>query len=351
MKKILHLFRTSQFTKDFIELINRYYNPDNHIFWVYGESFFDYLDKSMIQFNNVVYIPRIDILLNKDSVVKQLEEFELIIYHGLFDENIINFFGLHKHLVDKLGLYFWGGDKKPAAFWDEDSKEFYRYVIQNAAKIITIIEEDYKSICDNYGPCGEHYTVVYGECYDYGELEYEDTVYGQPINVQIGNSATVSNNHIKVLKELEKYKNENIRIWLPLSYGDREYAKKVIDFGQKIFGTKFIAMERYMPEKQYNELLKSMNVGIFDIDRQQALGNITSLLESGCKIFLKKDTMLARYFEIECGCKIFYLEDISRMEFRQFIKYSKEEAYENKEKLDKYFSIDRITEVWNKIFD
>lgn len=350
MKKILHIFRTSQFTKTFVQFINQYFDPKYHIFWVYGENFFDYSDKSMIQFCNVIYIPQIHILLNKKSIYEQLEEFDLIFYHGLFDENIVDFFGENRDLVKKLCLYFWGGDKKPADFWSESSKGHYRYMIHNAVKIITIIEEDYRSICDDYAPQGEHFSALYGENYDYGELKYEDNVYGQTINIQIGNSATKSNHHIRALKELEQYKDERIRVWLPLSYGDKKYAAEVIDFGRKLFGTKLIALEKYMPETQYNELLKTMNVGIFDIDRQQALGNITSLLESGCKIFLRKGSMLARYFEDECGCRIFYMEDIPQMGFRHFIEYTKEEAFENKRKLDQFFNVDRIVKVWNEIF-
>lgn len=346
----MHLFRTSQFTKDFIQFINRFFHSDKHIFWIYGESFFDYSDKSMIQFSNVVYIPQITILLNKDSIIEQLDAFDLIFYHGLFDESIVTFLGEHRQLTKKLCLYFWGGDKKTAVSWEESSREHYRYIIQNAAKIITIIEEDYKSIFDEYAPRGEHYTVVYGENYSYGELDYEDTVYGKTINIQIGNSASRTNHHIRILKELEKYKNENIKVWVPLSYGDREHAREVIDFGREVFGTKFNALERFMPAIQYNEFLKNMNVGIFDIERQQALGNIISLLESGCKIFLKKDTMLARYFENECGCRIFYTEDISQMGFEEFIRYTKEEARENRKKLDHFFDIDEIVEIWNKIF-
>lgn len=350
MKKNLHLFRTSQFTKDFILFINRYFKSENHIFWVYGENFFDYSDKSMIQFTNVTYIPEISILLNKESINKRLHEFDLIFYHGLFDENIVNFFGENRHLVKKLCLYFWGGDKKPAACWRESSKENYRYLIHNAAKIITIIDEDYKGISDEYAPQGKHYTVVYGENYNYGEINFEDIVYGKVINIQIGNSAAKSNNHIRVFKELEKFQKENIRIWVPLSYGNKEYAKEVIDFGRNMFDSKFEALEEFMPEVQYNELLKTMDIGIFDIERQQALGNIISLLQSGSKVFLRKDTMLARYFEDECRCKVFYIEDIAQMGFKEFIQYTKEEALENSKKMDEFYDVNDIVEVWNKIF-
>ena len=44
----------------------------------------------------------------------------------------------------------------------------------------------------------------------------------QIINILIGNSATETNNHIEVLDLLSKFKNEDIKIYVPLSYGDME---------------------------------------------------------------------------------------------------------------------------------
>ena len=69
---------------------------------------------------------------------------------------------------------------------------------------------------------------------------YKRTSSDKEIIIQVGNSATNTNNHIDVLKTLEKYKCENIKIFLPLAYGEQEYAEEVIAYLE----TRFLHKER-----------------------------------------------------------------------------------------------------------
>src|SRR5690606_29664970 len=59
------------------------------------------------------------------------------------------------------------------------------------------------------------------------------------INILVGNSADPTNNHIEVLEYLKQFKIQNINIYTPLTYGNKIYAKSVINKGIEIFGDKY----------------------------------------------------------------------------------------------------------------
>ena len=104
-KRILHLFRCEKFTEGFIDLMNSE-SEFEHVFWVYGENYPLIQNKlSYFKETNVKYYPRIDIKLNKCSTFKQIQRFDLIIYHGVFDEIIINYFFKYKFLLKKSNKF------------------------------------------------------------------------------------------------------------------------------------------------------------------------------------------------------------------------------------------------------
>ena len=130
------------------------------------------------------------------------------------------------------------------------------------------------------------------------------------INIQLGNSADPTNNHIDVLKQLTKYKEENIQIFAPISYGNKEYAKEVILYGNDIFGDKFIPLTDFMPFEKYLEFLGTIDIAIFAHKRQQAMGNIISLLGMGKKVYMRSDITPWQLFD-RIDVKVFDLNDIS----------------------------------------
>ncbi|WP_083234102.1 TDP-N-acetylfucosamine:lipid II N-acetylfucosaminyltransferase [Candidatus Marithrix sp. Canyon 246] len=75
-------------------------------------------------------------------------------------------------------------------------------------------------------------------------------------------------------------------MFVPLSYGDPKgvYIKEVISTGTKIFGDKFIPMTEFMDFDKYLNFLGSINITIFNHNRQQAMGNTITLLGFGKKV-------------------------------------------------------------------
>jgi hypothetical protein len=135
------------------------------------------------------------------------------------------------------------------------------------------------------------------------------------INIQVGNSADPTNNHMQVFDFLRKFKNDNIKIHTPLSYGNKNYAKLVISKGKNIFGDKFIPMVEFKENPEYLNFLAEIDIAIFAHQRQQGMGNILTLLELGKKVYLKKDTTSWKFLN-EIDLKIFDFKnlDIDKIE-------------------------------------
>lgn len=91
-------------------------------------------------------------------------------------------------------------------------------IISEAKGIVTIIESDQGKIDELYNPRGKKYCIQYCAESQMQVMKkylfpYKRTSSDKEIIIQVGNSATDTNNHIDVLKTLEKYKCENIKIF------------------------------------------------------------------------------------------------------------------------------------------
>lgn len=78
----------------------------------------------------------------------------------------------------------------------------------------------------------------------------------------------------------------------PLSYAHEsnpEYKAMVINKGKELFGEKFIPLTEFMPFEKYLEILDKVDIAIFNHKRQQALGNITTLLGLGKKVYIREE--------------------------------------------------------------
>lgn len=214
-----------------------------------------------------------------------------IILHGLFSPFVVTALAMQPWLLNKCSWVIWGGDlyayRLPRHTIGDSKREFLRrFVISRMGCLVTYIEGDVELARKWYGARGRHH-----ECLMYTSNLYRDL--GVPekksagLVVQIGNSADPSNRHLEILDKLLPFKGEDIRIYAPLSYGDKEYAKTVCDAGWRSFGDKFVPMLDFMPFDDYLKVLSEIDVAIFNHDRQQAMGNIITLIGSGKKVYLR----------------------------------------------------------------
>ena len=351
MKKILHIFKIEKFTAGFISFINKNFSKDSHTFWIHGDKNPDE-EYNYLAYSNIYFYPNMEIKLNKNHTEKQLEDFDLIVYHWIIDIPIIDYFYFHKKILKKLILYFWGGDDKLFGnFWEKMRK---RHVIRHALVLGRIIPEEIVEMRSRYRPKGKLLCAMYDDDKLRDILNNMQIIQKKttdPINIQIGNSAYSDFNHIRILKLLSKYKEDNIKIYAPLSYGKMDYAEQVIRYGRKIYGDKFIPMQQFLPAEDYYDFLQKMDIAIMDLEGQHALGNIYGLLRLGCKLYLRKNSMLYKYFLKEMHCKIFTIDQIENMDINELSRFDYHEKEKNRKHIFDHWNEQILINQWKQIFN
>ena len=112
-----------------------------------------------------------------------------------------------------------------------------------------------------------------------------------------------SNNHIDAINRISYLKEDDVKIICPLSYGNKKHAATVIKRGKEVFGDKFIPLTTFIPLEEYLEILSKIDIAIFNHWRQQAVGNITTLLGLGKTVYIRKEVTTWQLLE-EKGIKI-----------------------------------------------
>ena len=73
-----------------------------------------------------------------------------------------------------------------------------------------------------------------------------------------------------------------------------------------------------MDKENYFKFMWSVDIAVFCLYRQAALGNIIRLLYMGKKVFLPKDSVMYNFF-VENGVEIYDTEAIPNMSYEEFV--------------------------------
>ncbi len=198
-------------------------------------------------------------------------------------------------------------------FWIYTLYHFLRYRVKPIGKeleslrrinyVSTVLPYEFELIKNEFG------LNAYYIDYNYGVNDFTalpNVKLGD--SVLVGNSATVSNNHLDVFDII---KQTTKSLMVPLNYGGydyKTYSTKIILKGQLLFGDKFNPITTYLPKNEYDKLLLSCNTAIMYHMRQQALGNIFSALFMGMRVFLNNKSATYTFLKNE-GMIVFDLKE------------------------------------------
>lgn len=130
-------------------------------------------------------------------------------------------------------------------------------------------------------------------------------------DILLGNSAIPTNNHIEAMRVLSKLGMHGRRVVVPLSYGDMKYQEKIIQAGEEILGESFIPLTNYLSLPEYNQTVSGCGNLVMNHIRQQAMGNISSALLRGGKVFLRPENPIYKHYT-RMGVKLFpFTDDIT----------------------------------------
>ncbi len=318
--KILHIMVLDKFIPPFIDFTQDNFDSSHHRFMILGKEKYEY---GLTKIHTVEWIDKKSKMVTLLSAMYQADK---IIIHGLWHPRINQLLFLQPWLLKKCYHVMWGGD----FYFPEKQGWIKKQVIKRMGHFITYIKGDYELVRQWYGATGK-----YHECFMYPSNLYKDyniqLKTHDTINIQIGNSADPTNNHLDILEKLQKYKDENIKIFAPLSYGNMEYAQEIADKGKELFGEKFVAMVDFMPFEKYLDFLGEVDIAIFAHKRQQAMGNTITLLGLGKKVYLDSETVQFDFFR-KHDVAIFDVKNIDIDLIENDIKLC------NQQRIKKYFS-------------
>ena len=320
---ILHIFPDEKFTLDYINRIDRIFGINNHFFVIYGHN---------IQLNNYACFQSTEHFLyynpDKDSIEslrKIIVNSERIVLHSLpsYSNILICLYDCFCVRENNSVLFWgvWGSDLYNDCRLHHSSKVLthpqYLYKEYIRKKIIArmdfiISSCDYELVKKLYKTNARQLKAVYS--FNFYDYKIEEN--SKPI-VLVGHSATKTCRHLETFSMLEKYKDK-IMVVCPLSYPKDQksinYREKVILIGKQKFKDSFKPITDFMNYKEYTQFLCNVDIGVFNNDRQQGMGNITNLLYYGKKVYLSEDNTISKVYHSP-DYTIFSCNDIAEESF------------------------------------
>lgn len=350
---IVHIFPNEKFTATNIEILKKSKYGKDCVFFILKSSAPYLKDRELIE-DNIFFINS----LLDSRVSKYLKTQNRVIFHSLFIKpNDLLYLFLYKKNAVYWNWVIWGGDMhqffRPMTAKNKIKYLFFKSIVSNFGFITTLSDKDYLIAQDKLGVKGIKLSCVYAlPGMEDIDLLTNHSTKKTTINFLVGNSANPSNQHLRVLKDLEFLKNENIKIILPLSYSvpDEYYVDSIIDFGKEIFGDKLVPITEYITPKDYYEILNNVDVAFFNSNRQQALGNIYVLLFLGTKIYLNEESGLVEKFK-EMKAKVFSYKSINNLSFDQIYYLSQQDKKNNKRVSRLLLDRKQITKQWESVIE
>ena len=190
--------------------------------------------------------------------------------------------------------------------------------------------------------------------WNYGTLE-DDLIGNENIeisgeNILLGNSASFENNHLEAIDLLKYIGLGNKKVICPLSYGDEHYANKVISYGKKNLGQNFEPLTIFMKIHEYNKIITTCSVVIMNHFRQQALGNIITMMYSGAKVYLNKENPVYQFF-LDKGAIIYSIDELEKNPNMINVRLFQEEIEINRKILKNFWSRNVAQQKTKRLID
>lgn len=354
---ILHYITRDKFTSGYINFMSQYMKQQKHYFITTKSSSYSL---QLINADDVIFIDNnVEMLLN-ERIIYLLKVCDKFIVSGIF--------GIHKVLTSfnecvlkKTYLQFWGGDFYDyRRVIDKDKlveKTILKDLIKKCRGIINLISEDYKALRQVFllkNRCRHFVAPMPGDFFE--KIRFEDyikcsesVIKGRKTKIIIGNSATKENCHEEVFDLLKNA--EGVEVYCPLSYGEKEYRDYIINLGNACLGNAFHPITIFMDFNDYLSFLSSCDIGIFNNNRQQAMGNISILLGMGKKIFLREGTTM--WSSYKRGGFVFYgIKDIEKkIIYEKNYHLSLKQQRDNLSLVKKYSSVAYQKQLWDCVLE
>jgi len=250
----LHILYDEKSTQSTINTLRKYFSTEENPFLIIGNRYgYDYSE-----YENVVRVE--ENFYGIKEMFRQIKKSDRVHLHGFFYIPLIFAIALSKKLGQKCNWIMWGQDlynlvNKPTSFPLAVLRIIRKQATKNIRYITTNVEGDYELLKKVMNKEYKFFKVRFapfaidGVWEKVSESNGEITEKNKTINILLGNSATYSNCHLEALDILSKYKEENMKIYIPLSYGDKKYGNQVSNKARRYLVIKRFLCLNFWKEK------------------------------------------------------------------------------------------------------
>lgn len=339
----------------YIKLINENFNPEDHFFLVIDTE--ENPLQKVSQYNNVVFVP--DTKKNWEKTVFGYAKkavhvyFHSIGYAWTFQAKML----LKPWLMKKSTWIEWGADLYDwhRSYGNPIRRKITDFILKkwrkNVASVVFIYPADEKVYRREFSKTTPGFHAIYSLFYheDMYRTKPEKPLSDGKLHVLVGHSAVRNCHHEECFDALAHFKDENIVLHVPLNYGDMSYRDEVMKKAREIFPEeKLDFILENVPLDEYVTFLWNVDVGVFCVERQIALGNICKLLYACKKVYLPKGSLMYDCFT-EKETEVYDFNEIKNETFEEFSRPCK-----NKEPSDYMkgrMTKENVLSQWKTVFD
>lgn len=349
--KYLHFITDSSYfySKKFIELIHSHFNIEEHLFIIIKKKNKKiHIDPEKFRnvkiFNFKGYFLTKFFTIRYATIRKLMKQAENIFIHYLKEEVSGILFGFRGKA--KIIWVIWGADLYtylPLKLYDNHtlelliklesrkksilkrfsyylSYELRKKIIKRIDYIISPFKGDVRLLKKYFKTKAEGYSkFIYPNPVDFEKIDGKKISLNKKLIFKkkgeklflLGNSGFPTNNHLDIMIRLFKLKKQNFKIICPLSYGPKNYIKKIVEKGEKLFGNRFVPLLDFYNPDQYFGILKQIDLAIMYHNRQQGMGTIILLIYMGKPICMKKTP--GYFYLIQRGVHVFSTQELEML--------------------------------------
>lgn len=353
---IVHVIHRDKFTNGYIRFMYTVLPEREHVFFTEDREAYP-LEHCGGEQTHI--LKNVNELLTEPAYRKLLQDAEKIIVSGLMmltAETMLRFCA--GKLLRKTYFHLWGGDyycyrEKSAGLKASLRRALFFHAFARAAGLVFISDEEHRTF--------REITHVSNRCFtapmpgnprtamDYSELARPRDA-AAPVRVVVGNSATATNCHRETFELLLHLMDGGLEVYCPLSYGDADYRDMLLKTGKELLGDRFHPVLDYMTKPDYVRFLSEMDIGIFNNDRQQGMGNALIMLAMGKKVYLRPGTSMWETLRSR-GYAVFPADEIKTEDFQTFCGFDGTLMRRNIETHKRTNRMEDKIRAWERVLD
>jgi hypothetical protein len=334
--KILHVMILDKFLAPYIDFVDENFGRENHHYVFITSEKYEY---------GLTPEHKVEFLYTDDDIfitlLKYMKMAKKIILHGLWRDKVDILLYFNKKLLKKCYWVMWGGD----FYFPEKQTWFRNQIIKNIRNFITLNIYDFEYVKNKYFTFGTLWKCPFYPKNLFKEISTFKV--NQKLKILVGNSATITNRHEEIFNLLTNLENKEFEIYCPLSYGDKIYANKIIQLGKLLFKNDFHHIDTLLTPQDYLDFLETIDLAIFNHNRQQGGGNIISLLGLGKTVYLNRENNMYDLFK-NMNLIFYSIEDLSNGILKLIDQNAK---FNNISIVHDNYSEKESSKQWQKIFN